>query len=197
VANVNEVTPGAVLDDVPPVGGKPWPKWHKPEWRQGDRGHDAQSVRQLPRALGSMPVLAERNTGQGSGPGVFRWFVERTISWRHAFGQAAGLATGPRVAGAGRQAASGPPGQEAGEGGAAGVVGVEHLGEEDPEGDQGGEQALAEGDALVVEGLLPLGWGQQVGAGQAGSLGEVVAQTAGLAGAGGGGGMSRGWPPWR
>jgi hypothetical protein len=31
--------------------------------------------------------LAERYTAHGSGLGVFRWFVERTIAWLHAFGR--------------------------------------------------------------------------------------------------------------
>jgi transposase len=32
-------------------------------------------------------VLAARYTEHGSGLGVFRWFVERTISWLHSFGR--------------------------------------------------------------------------------------------------------------
>ena len=31
------------------------------------------------------PVIAERNTQHGSGLGVFRWVVERTISWLHQY----------------------------------------------------------------------------------------------------------------
>jgi transposase len=34
---------------------------------------------------GSSPDLAERNTPHGSGLGVYRWAVERTISWLHQF----------------------------------------------------------------------------------------------------------------
>ena len=30
-------------------------------------------------------MIAKRNTGHGSGPGVFRWVVERAISWPHPF----------------------------------------------------------------------------------------------------------------
>lgn len=87
-ANVNEVTQVfQVLSDVPPVGGKPGPKRTKPERLQGDRGYDSEPVRQLLRQIGITPVLAERNTENGSGLGVFRWFVERTISWLHAFGR--------------------------------------------------------------------------------------------------------------
>jgi transposase len=87
-ANVNEVTQVfQVLASVPPVGGKPGPKRQRPKRLQGDRGFDSERVRQLLRWLGITPVLAERLTEHGSGLGVFRWFVERTISWLHQFGR--------------------------------------------------------------------------------------------------------------
>jgi transposase len=37
--------------------------------------------------MGITPVLAARYTEHGSGLGVFRWFVERTIAWLHSFGR--------------------------------------------------------------------------------------------------------------
>ena len=87
-ANVNEVTQVfSVLTAMPPVGGKPGPKRRKPKRLQGDRGYDSEPVRQVLRGLGITPVLAARDTEHGSGLGVFRWFVERTISWLHAFGR--------------------------------------------------------------------------------------------------------------
>lgn len=87
-ANVNEVTQVfRVLTEMPPVGGKPGPKRQTPERLQGDRGYDSEPVRVLLRWLGITPVLAERYTENGSGLGVFRWFVERTISWLHSFGR--------------------------------------------------------------------------------------------------------------
>jgi transposase len=87
-ANVPEVTQVfQVLADMPPVGGKPGPKRQRPECLQGDRGYDSERVRQLLRRLGITPVLAARHTEHGSGLGVFRWFVERTISWLHSFGR--------------------------------------------------------------------------------------------------------------
>lgn len=87
-ANVNEVTQALkVLLDMPPVGGKPGPKREKPERLQGDRGYDSGPLRQVLRWLGIEPVLAARHTEHGSGLGVCRWFVERTISWLHAFGR--------------------------------------------------------------------------------------------------------------
>jgi transposase len=87
-ANVNEVTQVfQVLTDLRPVGGKPGPKREKPDRLQGDRGYDSEPVRRVLRWLGVTPVLAARNTEHGSGLGVYRWFVERTISWLHAFGR--------------------------------------------------------------------------------------------------------------
>ena len=87
-ANVPEVTQVfQVLTAMPPVGGKPGPKRQKPDQLQGDRGYDSEPVRRLLRWLGITPILAARYTEHGSGLGVYRWFVERTISWLHSFGR--------------------------------------------------------------------------------------------------------------
>jgi transposase len=87
-ANVNEVTQVLdVLTSMPPVGGKPGPKRQKPDSLQGDRAYDSEPLRQLLRWLGINPIMAARNTENGNGLGVFRWFVERTISWLHALGR--------------------------------------------------------------------------------------------------------------
>jgi len=87
-ANVNEV--GQVMQTLhafDPVGGKPGPKRQKPERLQGDRGYDSEPVRRMLRWLGIIPLLARRHSESGSGLGMYRWFVERTISWLHAFGR--------------------------------------------------------------------------------------------------------------
>ncbi len=76
-----------VLTSMPPVGGKPGPKRQKPRRLQGDRAYDSGPVRQVLRWMDIVPVLAARNTEHGSRLGVFRWFVERTISWLHSFGR--------------------------------------------------------------------------------------------------------------
>src|SRR5438132_2320898 len=87
-ANVNEVTQVLqVLTDMPPVGGKPGPQRQTPERLHGDRAYDSGPLRRLLRWPGITPVLAGRDTEHGSGLGVFRWFVERTISWLHSFGR--------------------------------------------------------------------------------------------------------------
>jgi transposase len=87
-ANVNEVTQVLdVLGEMAPVGGTPGPERQKPDRLQGDRGYDSEPVRRVLRRMGITPVLAARNTEHGSGLGVYRWFVERTISWLHSFGR--------------------------------------------------------------------------------------------------------------
>jgi len=88
VANVHEVTQVLdVLARMPPVGGKPGPKRGKPERLQGDTAYDSGPLRTLLRWLGITPVLGERRREHGSGLGQCRWYVERTISWLHAFGR--------------------------------------------------------------------------------------------------------------
>ncbi len=83
-ANVNEVTQVfQALTAMPPVGGKPGPWRRKPERLQGDTAYDSDPVRRLLRWLGIAPLLGERGREHGSGLGVFRWCVERTISWLH------------------------------------------------------------------------------------------------------------------
>jgi len=87
-ANVNEVTVLLPLvDAIPPVGGRRGRPRRRPDRVQGDRGFDAQSNRDGLRQRGIQPVLAERNTEHGSGLGVLRWFVERTLSWLHRKGR--------------------------------------------------------------------------------------------------------------
>jgi transposase len=87
-ANVNEVTQVLqVLVYKPAVGGKPGPARELPERLQGDTAYDSEPVRVLLRWLGITPILGKRNREHGSGLGKFRWFIERTIAWLHAFGR--------------------------------------------------------------------------------------------------------------
>lgn len=50
-----------------------------------DRGYDHDKYRRLLWQRGIRPVIAERGQPHGSGLGIFRWVVERTISWLHGF----------------------------------------------------------------------------------------------------------------
>ncbi len=77
-----------MLTSMPPVGGKPGPKRGEAEERlQGDTGYDSEPVLRWLRWLGITPILGNKGRAHGSGLGVYRWFVERTIAWLHSFGR--------------------------------------------------------------------------------------------------------------
>jgi len=83
-ANVNDVTEFARLyNKVPPVAGQVGHPVTEPEAMMGDRGYDSEPHRQGLREMGVEPLLADKGTENGSGLGVFRWVVERTLGWTH------------------------------------------------------------------------------------------------------------------
>lgn len=56
-----------------------------PDLLLADRGYDHDKYRRLVQAQGIKPVIARRGVPHGSGLGVHRWVVERTIAWLHGF----------------------------------------------------------------------------------------------------------------
>jgi len=85
-ANVPEVKELlSVVDGIEPVAGRPGRPRRRPENLYGDRAYDSEPHRQELRRRGIDPHLAKRNTGHGSGLGVYRWVVERFFSWMHGF----------------------------------------------------------------------------------------------------------------
>jgi transposase len=85
-ANTSDITRLIpVVVDIPPVRGKPGHPRSRPDRLYADRAYDSEPARQLLRWLGIEPHLAKRNTPHGSGLGVYRWVVERTIAWLHNF----------------------------------------------------------------------------------------------------------------
>jgi transposase len=85
-ANAHDVTQLLpLIDAIPAVKGKPGRPRRRPQRAQGDRAYDSEPHRRQLRLRGIEAVLAKRNTEHGSGLGVFRWVVERTISWLHQF----------------------------------------------------------------------------------------------------------------
>jgi len=85
-ANRNDVTQLLPLvDAIPSVRGKAGHPRHRPDVVQGDRGYDSEGHRHSLRARGIMPLIARRRTANGSGLGVTRWVIERTLSWLHQF----------------------------------------------------------------------------------------------------------------
>ena len=83
VHDVKELLP--LVDSIPAVGGKPGPPRTHPDRVQADTAYDSKSHRQALRQRGITPVIPHRLREHGSGLGVYRWFVERTISWLHNF----------------------------------------------------------------------------------------------------------------
>src|SRR4051812_43868174 len=87
-ANVPDVNPMiGLVDAIPPVRGKPGRPRRRPDSLYGDRGYDSEPHRRALRRRGIRPHIARRRTAHGSGLGVYRWYVERTLSWLHNFGR--------------------------------------------------------------------------------------------------------------
>ena len=83
-ANRHDVTQLLPLvDGIPAIAGKVGRPIQRPDILLGDRGYDSQSHRQQLRSRGIVPLLARRWTENGSGLGLYRWVIERSISWLH------------------------------------------------------------------------------------------------------------------
>ncbi|MDG5807610.1 IS5 family transposase [Streptomyces ossamyceticus] len=84
--NRNDVTQLLpLIDKVPSVAGVVGRPRRRPDALLADRGYDHDKYRRLLWQRGIRPVIAERGQTHGSGLGVFRWVVERTIAWLHGF----------------------------------------------------------------------------------------------------------------
>src|SRR3984893_157255 len=83
VPDVSEAVP--LVDKIPPVAGKVGRPRQRPDELYGDRGYDSETVRKKLRQRGIHPHIAARYTEHGSGLGIYRWVVERTVSWLHSF----------------------------------------------------------------------------------------------------------------
>jgi transposase len=75
----------ALVDAVPFLQGERGRPRHRPDCVLGDRGYDAEAIRQGLVARHIVPFLAKRNTEHGSGLGRWRWVVERTFAWLNQF----------------------------------------------------------------------------------------------------------------
>jgi transposase len=74
-----------LVQDIPAVAGKIGAPKSKPDLVQADRAYDSNPHRQALAEQGIRTEIARRRTKHGSGLGVTRWVVERTISWLHQF----------------------------------------------------------------------------------------------------------------
>lgn len=75
----------ALVDAIPSLQGEQGRPRYRPDCVLGDRGYDAEAIRQGLRARHIVPSLAKRNTEHGSGLGRWRWVVERTFGWMNQF----------------------------------------------------------------------------------------------------------------
>jgi transposase len=76
-----------LVNAIPTVRGDRGRPGRRPKRLQGDRAYDSEPHRRELRRRRIKPVLARRGTAHGSGLGVQRWYVERTLSWFHQFGR--------------------------------------------------------------------------------------------------------------
>ncbi|MEU4654964.1 IS5 family transposase [Streptomyces sp. NPDC023723] len=84
--NRNDVTQlMPLLDAVPPVRGRVGHPRRRFDSLFADRGYDHDSYRDQVRARGIVPAIARRGTLHGTGLGIYRWVVERTIAWLHGY----------------------------------------------------------------------------------------------------------------
>jgi transposase len=85
-ANQHDVTQLLPLvEAIPAIAGKPGRPIRRPAFLQADRAYDSDSHRRALHALHIDTQIPRRNTEHGSGLGVTRWVVERTIAWLHRF----------------------------------------------------------------------------------------------------------------
>ncbi|WCL90108.1 MULTISPECIES: IS5 family transposase [Streptomyces] len=74
-----------LLDKIPAVAGQVGRPHRRPDALLADRGYDHDKYRRLLRQRGIRPVIAKRVEPHGTGLGIFRYVVERTIVWLHGF----------------------------------------------------------------------------------------------------------------
>ncbi|MGS2619244.1 IS5 family transposase [Micromonospora sp. LZ34] len=72
-----------LIDKIPPVRTRRGRPRQRPDALFADRAYDHDKYRKAVRRKGIRPRIARRGQPHGSGLGVFRWVVERTIAWYH------------------------------------------------------------------------------------------------------------------
>ncbi|MEW2615822.1 IS5 family transposase [Streptomyces sp. NPDC047880] len=74
-----------LLDKILAVAGRAGRPRRRPDALLADRGYDHDKYRRLLWQRGIRPVIAKRGEPHGTGLGIFRYVVERTIAWLHGF----------------------------------------------------------------------------------------------------------------
>jgi transposase len=75
----------ALVNALPPIGGKPGRPIQRPKQLYADRTHQSELHGILLWNRGIEPFIAQRGQPHGSGLGKVRWVVERTLSWLHQY----------------------------------------------------------------------------------------------------------------
>lgn len=83
VPEINELLD--LVDSAPEVVTATGEPRQNPDELYGDRAYDSEPHREEVRQRDIIPRFARRRTLHGSGLGVYRWVVERTLSWLHSF----------------------------------------------------------------------------------------------------------------
>ena len=73
------------MEAVQPVRGQRDRPRRRPQRLYAGRAYDSRQQRQELRRRHIAPALARRGAEHGSGLGVYRWVVERTLGWLHQF----------------------------------------------------------------------------------------------------------------
>ncbi len=79
--DITELLP--LIDKIPAVRGRRGRPRRRPKEIFADRAYDHDKYRRVVRRKGIRPRIARRGTPHGSGLGVYRWVIERTIAWYH------------------------------------------------------------------------------------------------------------------
>lgn len=74
-----------VIDAVPSIAGRPGRPRSRPDKAHLDKGYDSERCRQALRDRGIIPRIARRGIESRARLGRYRWVVERTFAWLHAF----------------------------------------------------------------------------------------------------------------
>jgi transposase len=78
--DINELLP--LVDAVSVKGRRGRPR-RRPQRVQGDRAYTSKAYQHELRRRHIQPLLAQRPAPHGSGLGIYRWVVERSLSWLH------------------------------------------------------------------------------------------------------------------
>lgn len=72
-----------LVEAIPAVRGRRGRPRQRPDELYADRAYDHDKYRRALRGKQIRPRIARRGQTHGSGLGIYRWVVERTISWYH------------------------------------------------------------------------------------------------------------------